>query len=60
MAEITDKETSPPIPERFNREVQLAFSGLDFRYVEMKEPNWVAFEALASGLVSLYVSVRRS
>jgi hypothetical protein len=48
LDQLCDSEFACPV--NGNEEVQLAFSGLDFRYVEMKEPNRVA-----SGLVSLDV-----
>jgi len=38
-----------------NEEVQPTLSSLDFRYVEMKKPDRVAFETLGSGFVSLHV-----
>ena len=49
--QLRDSEFACPVNR--HEEVQLAFSGLDFRYVEMKKTNWVALEALAFGLVSL-------
>ncbi len=51
--QLCDSEFACPVDG--NEEVQLTFSSLDFGYVEMKEPDRVAFEALASGLVSLHV-----
>lgn len=53
LDQLCDSEFACPV--NGNEEVQLAFSGLDFRYVEMKKTNRVAFEALASWLVSLHV-----
>ncbi|BCI65794.1 hypothetical protein AAJCM20276_04180 [Acetobacter aceti] len=53
LDQLCDSEFACPV--NGNEEVQLAFSGLDFRYVEMKEPDRVAFEALAFGFVPLYV-----
>lgn len=47
--QLCDREFSYPVDG--NEEVQLPFSDLDFRYVEMKESHQVAFEALAFGLV---------
>ncbi|GAD25285.1 hypothetical protein NBRC3257_0284 [Gluconobacter thailandicus NBRC 3257] len=50
---MCDSEFACPVDG--NEEVQLAFSGLDLRDIEMKEPDRGASEALASGLVSLDV-----
>lgn len=51
--QLCDSELACPVDG--NEEVQLPFSGLDFRYVEMKDSNRGAFEALTFGLVSLDV-----
>ena len=53
LDQLCDSEFACPVNR--HEEIQPAFSGLDFRYVEMKKTNWVALEALASGLVSLDV-----
>mgnify|MGYP004707762297 CR=1 FL=1 len=53
LDQLCDSEFACPV--NGHEEVQLAFSSLNFGDVEMKEPDRVAFEALASGLVSFDV-----
>ena len=51
--QLCDSEFACPVDG--NEDVQLTFSGLDFGNIDVKKADGIAFEALASGLVSLDV-----